>query len=199
MSLESYRTVFLATSMSLIIIATLPTLGTVMSIPSNRERFSELWLLDAQHGAVNYPLNVRVDKIYGPVYLGVGNHMGYPEYYLIYVKFRNQTQQPPSGIASEPSPLLPLYEYRFFLKDGKTWETLLNFAIRDVSPQKDYILVDNISINGMTFLVNCPSTWDYENKGFYYQLFFELWIYNSANSEFQFHNRFVGMWLNMTV
>jgi len=199
MNLKEYRTVFLVASLALMIIATFPTLSMVMSSPSSRERFSEFWLLGPEHAAENYPFNVRADEMQGPIYLGVGNHMGCSEHYLIYVKFRNQTQQPPSSTASKPSPLLPLYEFQFFLEDGEAWETPLNFIIRNTSLQKDSIFVGNISINGVTFPVSCTSTWDSKNNGFYYQLFFELWIYDLGNSSFHFHNRFVGIWLNVTV
>jgi hypothetical protein len=137
--------------------------------------------------------------MHGPLYLGVGNHMGFSEYYLVYVKFRNQTQQPPSGINSQPSPLPPLYEFRFFLADGELWEVPINFAIQNISLQKDSVFVSNIFINGVTFPVGCPSTWDSKNRGFYYQLFFELWIYDPTSSGFRFHDRFVGIWLNITV
>jgi hypothetical protein len=30
------------------------------------------------------------------------------------------------------------------------------------------------------------------------ELLFELWIYNPESAVFSFHNRFVGLWLNMT-
>jgi len=198
MDLEEYRTVFLVASLALMMVVTFPTVSMIMSFPSSRERFSEFWLLDSEHAAENYPFNVRVDEMQGPIYLGVGNHMGCSEYYVIYVKFRNQTQQPPNSTASKPSPLPPLYEFQFFLEDGEEWEAPLNFIIQNISLQKDSIFVGNISINGVTFPVSCPSTWDSKNRGFYYQLFFELWIYDLANSSFRFH-RFVGIWLNITV
>jgi len=40
--------------------------------------------------------------------------------------------------------------------------------------------------------------WDDGNGGYFYELFMELWIYNVASDAFQFHNRFVGLWLNVT-
>jgi hypothetical protein len=46
--------------------------------------------------------------------------------------------------------------------------------------------------------VNEMGEWDDINSGFFYQLFFELWIYDAAASSFQFHNRSVGLWLNVT-
>jgi uncharacterized membrane protein len=196
MNLEEYRTVFLVASLALIMIVAFPTLSMIMPFPSSQERFSELWILGPNHVVEDYPFNVQANETYR-IFVGVGNHLDYSAYYVVYVKFRNQTQPPPNSTVSSPLP--PLYEFQFFLADGEAWEAPLNFTIRNISLQKDSIFVGNISINGVTFPVSCPSTWDSKNKGFYYQLFFELWIYDLENSSFQFHNRFAGIWLNMTV
>jgi hypothetical protein len=72
------------------------------------------------------------------------------------------------------------------------------FEILDASVQDDSMFVGNVSINGVAFSVDSFSMWDSENNGFYYQLFIELWLYNIASHSFQYHNRFVAIWLNMT-
>jgi hypothetical protein len=53
-------------------------------------------------------------------------------------------------------------------------------------------------INDVTFNVDKLASWDVNGTGYYYQLFMELWIYNVEPAAFEFHNRFVGLWLNMT-
>jgi hypothetical protein len=50
----------------------------------------------------------------------------------------------------------------------------------------------------VVFDVDAISVWDVEFGGFYFQLFFELWRFDLASYGFRFHNRFVGLWLNMT-
>jgi hypothetical protein len=197
-NLEEYRTLFAATSLALILVATVPVVGLVVSFPGSGESFSELWVLGPNHMAEGYPFNVSFGEEYS-VFVGVGNHMGCSEYYMVYVKFRNQTQPLPDVSDSKPSPLLPLYEFRFFVADGEIWESLLTFAFQDVSVQGDIMFVGNVSINGVVFSVDCFSMWDSENDGFYFQLFFELWIYDTMSHGFQYHDRFVGIWLNMTV
>ena len=197
MNLEGYRTVFATGSLVLILIAGAPSLGLIMAFPGGSERFSELWLLGPAHMAEGYPFNVGVGEKYS-VFVGVGNHMGSSAYYMVYVKFRNQSQPLPNATASEPSPLPPIYVFQFFVADGETWESLLVFEILDASVQGDSMFVGDVSINDMVFSVNSSSTWDQENNGFYYQLFFELWLYNMSSSSFQFHDRFVGIWLNAT-
>ena len=197
MNLKEYRTVFVTGSLVLMLIAAAPTVGLIVSFPGGSERFSEFWLLGPNHMAEDYPFNVGVNESYS-VFVGVGNHLGGSSYYLVYVKFRNQTQPLPNVTASEASPLPPLYEFRFFVDDGETWESLLMFEILDASVQDDSAFVGRLSINDAFFSVNASTTWDSEYNGFYFQLFFELWLYDTALQSFEFHNRFVGIWLNMT-
>jgi len=198
MNLEDYRALFATVSLVLILVVAFPALSAVVSFSNGGERFSELWLLGPNHMAEGYPFNVGVGEEYS-VFVGVGNHMGCSEYYVVYVKFRNQTQPLPDINNSKPSPLPPLYEFQFFVADGETWESLLMFEILGASVQDNSIFVGNISINDVPFSVNGFSMWDSENNGFYYQLFFELWIYDDVSSSLRYHNRFVGLWLNMTV
>ncbi len=56
-----------------------------------------------------------------------------------------------------------------------------------------------MSVNGITFEVNSTSLWDSDGEGFFYQLFFELWMYDAEAKTLKYDNRFVGLWLNVTV
>jgi len=198
MNLREYQTVFTVTIGVLSLVATFPTASMIVPFPLGKDRFSELWLLGPEHMAESYPFNIRVGEAQGPVYVGARNHMGYSQYYMIYVKFRNQTQPLPNATASQPSPLPPLYEYQFFLLDGEEWEKPLMFAIQNAQFNDRSVFIRDISINDAPFSVNCYSTLDSDNVGFYYQLFFELWLYDASSQGFRYHNRFVGIWLNVT-
>ncbi len=197
MNLEGYRTVFATGSLVLILIAAAPTLGLIVPFPGGSERFSELWLLGPTHMAEDYPFNVAIGES-KQIFVGVGNHMGRSAYYVVYVKVRNQTQAAPNSTISAPSPLAPLYEFRTVVADGETWEVPVAFSFLEASRFEDYFAVKKISINDAVFVVDYSSMWDSENMGFFYQLFFELWMYDDAGSSFRYHNRFVGLWLNMT-
>jgi hypothetical protein len=197
MNLEEYRTVFLTGSFVLMLIAVVPTVSLILPFSSGSERFSELWLLGPNQKAEDYPFNVGVNETYS-VFVGVGNHLGVSSYYLVYVKFRNQTEPLPNATVSEPSSLSPLFEFRFFVVDGGAWEKPLTFSVLEASRDDDFMFVDRLSINDVVFSVNASARWDSEYEGFYFQLFFELWLYNVTSQSFQFHNRFVGIWLNMT-
>jgi hypothetical protein len=198
MNLEEYKSVFAVTVLGLILVVAFPTVSMVLSFPGGGERFSEFWLLGPDHMAEGYPFNVRGGEMQGPIYVGVNNHMGSSEYYVVYVKFRNQTQPLPNATVSEPSPLSPLYEFQFFLADGGTWETPVSFVVEDVGFEGNISLVTEVSINGHVFPVDVFSSWDSEQNGFYFQLFFELWLYSGDVQVFRFHDCFVGIWLNMT-
>ena len=56
MNLDEYRTVFVAGSLVLMLIAATPTVSLIMVVSSGGgERFSELWLLGPNHMAEDYP------------------------------------------------------------------------------------------------------------------------------------------------
>jgi hypothetical protein len=198
MNLNEYRTVFVAASLVLMLIVAAPTLSMIIAFPDGSEPFSELWLLGPTHMAEGFPFNVEVNETYS-VFVGVGNSMGVSSYYLVYVKFRNQIQPLPDIQNSKPSPLMPLYEFRAFVVDDQTWEAPLTFTVLEVSHIDDFLTINRLSINGEIFEVNSPTIWDPEHKGFYYQLFCELWLHNTVSQSFQYHGRFVGIWLNVTV
>jgi hypothetical protein len=196
LKIDDYKLVFMSVGLIGILLFASPMLSLVLHLPGG-ERFSELWILGPGHMAEDYPFNVEVNVNY-LVYVGVGNRMGSSAYYVVYVKFRNQNELLPNATAATPSPLPPLYEYRVFLEDGKTWEAPLTFSFSDVYFSENKSFVRSLMTNGVTFNVDKSASWDVENNGYYYQLFMELWIYNAESRAFEFHNRFVGLWLNMT-
>jgi len=197
MIFQDYRTLFLVASLASGLLAASPALSLVLSFPRDGESFSELGLLGPNHMAEDYPFNIQAGESYS-LFLGVGNHMGYSAYYLVYAKFRNQSQPLPNASNSEASSLPSLFEFQFLVADGDAWEIPVIFQILSASIQDNSMVIERVSINDRAFQVGCSSIWDSENSGFYFQMFFELWLYNTKESSFQFHNRFVGIWLNMT-
>jgi len=190
-NLEDYRVVFAVSGLILILVASAPTLSLVLPF-SGGECFSELWILGPNHMAEDYPFNVVNDTVYN-VFLGIGNHMGSSSYYMVYVKFRNQSEPLPNATAGTHSPLNATAEYRIFLQGGESWEAPLTFSFLG-----NQSLIQSLIVNNVEFAVNKTALWDGENNGYYYQLFLELWIYDAESDAFQYHNRFVGIWLNMT-
>jgi hypothetical protein len=196
MSFEDFRLLYVLSCLGLGLIILSPTLAIVIRLPGG-ERFSELWILGSEGMAEDYPFNVKADEPY-TVYLGIGNHMGGLEYYRVYIKFGNQTEPLPDALNGTPSVLDPIFEYRMFLWDGEIWEREVSFSFDDVSSEGSVCKVSNVMVDGHVLNVGKFCVWDNEEGGFYCQLFFELWIYNASASGFQYHNRFVGLRLNMT-
>jgi len=210
-NLDDYRTLFIVVTLGLALIAASPAIALVVPFGGGSEQFSEFWLLDPNHAAEDYPFNVSAGEMYS-VFVGVGNHMGSPEYYKVYMKFGNITQL--DFNSSKPSSLSPLYEFQGFVGDGDFWESPVTFGFQNVSlvdkvlsvdnvtmnaPIEDAVLsVDEVIINGMVFPVDAHTSWDAENAGFYFRLSFELWRYDMVLKSFMFHNRIVGLRLNMT-
>ena len=196
LKLEDCKVVFAAVGLIGVLLFASPALSLVVHFPDGEE-FSELWVLGPEHTAAGYPFNVSADVNY-PVYMGVGNHMGKSVYYSVQVKFRNQTDDLPNETANAPSTLPSLYEYRLFLQDGQSWEQPLTFSFLQVSTGQNRSMVGGLTLNDVTLAVYKPSVWDQGNSGYLYELFMELWIYNVTSDAFQFHNRYVGLMLNMT-
>jgi hypothetical protein len=197
LKLEECKVIFVCVGLVGILLFALPTLTLVWHLPSG-ERFSELWILGPNHMVEDYPFDVEAGEVY-KVYLGVANHMYGSEYYRVYVKFRNQHEPLPDSINGTPSVLEEIFEYRLFLRDGEVWEKEFSFSFDSVSFEGNLCRISNLVVDGCVLNVDKSVVWDGENNGFYCQLFFELWIYNTTLLDFHYHNRFVGFWLNMTL
>jgi len=195
--LQDYRNLLLAACLIALLLAALPAVSVLVTFPEVSERFSELWLLGPGHMEEDYPFNIIAGESYS-VYLGIGNHMGSSAYYAVYIKFRNQTQPLPNATASTPSSLPVLHEIRTFVQDNETWEKLVTFSVTNASRSETQSSINRLVINDRSVWTNSSAVWDSERDGFYYQLFFELWIYDTASKNLRFHSKFVTMWLNMT-
>ena len=172
-----------------------PTLMALVVLPSG-ERFSELWVLDHNHGAEDYPFSVKANEPY-LVYVNVGNHVGSLVYYVLYVKFGNQIDSLPNSKDGVPSSLASLYEYRVFVPENRQVEVPLAFALLNVSFADDECLVGDLMINGVSFEVSKQTEWNVDKNGYYFQLFVELWIYDSLSDSLSFHNWFVSLTLKI--
>ena len=196
MKLEGYKLIFVAVGLIGVLLIATPPLIDAIRLPGG-EQFSELYLLGPDHMAANYPFNIAVGQNYS-VYVGVGNQLGSSAYYVLYVKFSNQTDQMPNATLGTPSSLQPLYEYRFSIQDSMNWESLLNFSVSNASISGNNSQINTLQINGVAFNVDKPAMWDSNSTTFKYQLLFELWIYNSQSDAISFNDRFVDLQLNLT-
>ena len=178
-----------------------PFLSRVLIYPRT-EFFTELWILDADHRAEDYPFNITRNENYN-IYLGIGNRLGYCAYYMVQVKFRNQTQPAPTSFGPiekrTPSSLQSLCNFTVFVADESVWETPLTFSL-DYRENASKVEMNSLVLNGLSLnLNNQVIAWNSSRNGYYGFLFFELWLYNGTSEKFEYHDRFVGLWLNMTI
>jgi hypothetical protein len=193
---ENTRRLYMFSCIVLCLVFLSPTVAVIVPFPEG-EKFSELWILGPTHMMEGYPFNVSQGVNYH-VFLDVGNQMGDLEYYSIRVKLRNQSDVMPDNSGGTPSGLPTAYEYRIFLRNNATWETEFSFSFSDVSFEGNISRISTILIDGYPVNVDKMAMQDEGENGFYYELFFELWIYNSTVSAFQFHNRSVGFWMKIS-
>jgi len=193
---ENVKLFYVFSCVALCLVILSPALMAAVPFPEG-EKFSELWILESNRMAEGYPFNVAAGGRHS-ILLGVGNQMGGLEHYLVYVKLRNQTEPFPNSTAGLPSALEPIFEYRVFLRNNETWEREVSFSFEEVSFEGDVCRISAVSVDWRFVNVDKVAVWDAERSGFFYQLFFELWIYDAEVSGFAFHSRSVGLWLNMS-
>ena len=194
--LGDFKHVFIVVGLVGVLAFSLPSLSLLWR-NSKVEAFSELYVLGPSHMAEDYPFEVKSGQD-NFVFVGVTDHLGSAAYYEVQVKLRNGTEPLPNATESVPSSLPELYRFRAFVVDSATWEGTLTFQFLNVDFEGNVSRVGKIVINNIAFDVNKSVQWDATNKGYYCQIFMELWIYEGVSSGFQYHNRFVGLWLNLT-
>lgn len=180
-----------------------PFLNRVLVYPRT-EFFTELWILDADHKAENYPFNVTRNENY-TIYMGIGNRLGYCAYYMVQVKFRNQTQPAPTSFGPienrVPSNLTSLFNITAFVADEQVWELPITFSFNySYNETLSRIEFFGLRLNDVWLnMTDYTLYWDSEKSEFRGFVFFELWLYNSDANFFQYHGRFVSLRLNMTI
>ena len=196
MKLREYRLIFVAAGLIGILLISSPFIVEVIRAPGGAQ-FSELYLLGPEGTAENYPYDIAVGQNYS-VYVGVGNQQGSLAHYVLYVKFGNQTDQIPNATLGSPSPIAPLYEYRFSIPDGANWEQLLRFSVSHASIQVNNSQINTLQINDAILNVDKSAIWNSNSTIYTYQLFFELWLYNEQTGSVEFNNRYVNLPMNLT-
>jgi hypothetical protein len=199
MNLEGYKLIFVVVGLIGVLLIATPALANVIHLPSvpGGAQFSELYLLGSNNKAEKYPSNIGVGQNYS-VNVGIGNQLGSPAYYILYVKFGNETDQIPNATLGTPSALPPLFEYSFSVQNNMYWETLLTFSVSNASFSGINSQINTLHLNGVEFNVGKPAIWDSKSSTFKYQLLFELWIYNVQKGSVEYDGRYVNLQLNLT-
>jgi uncharacterized membrane protein len=196
MKLGDFKLIFIAVALVGVLLIASPAIAGAIRAPAG-EAFSELYLLGPEQMAQNYPSNIAVGQNYS-VYVNVGNHLGSSACYVLYVKLANASDQLPNTAQGTPSPLAPLYEYRFSIQDNTVWQRLLSFKVTNAQTTPTNAQINTLQINDATFNVEKSAIWNSNSTTFTYRLFFELWLYNGQTGSVEFNNRYVSLQLNLT-
>lgn len=113
MNLREFKVVLIVVTLVLTLLVASPALSKLLVYPRT-EFFTEFWLLGPGHMAEDYPFDVSQGQSYN-VYLGIGNQLGCCVYYLVEVKFRNETEPGPTNETASSLP--SLYNVTAFVAD----------------------------------------------------------------------------------
>jgi hypothetical protein len=189
--------IFLSVTIAVALIVATPAISHYVVFPKQESRFTEFWLLGPDHTADNLPYNTTSGSAYS-IYLGIANHLGYTGYYHIEVKLRNYTEPGPNDTLGTPSGLPSIFRIPAFVPDKESREVPLSFSFNyslNLETQKasfSNIILNDVTINLAPWVLsyNLPLT-EYD-----WNLFFELWIYDSGSNSFQYHGQSLGIHLN---
>ena len=198
MRVEEYGVFFVVVVGILALVVASPALSRLLVYPRT-EFFTEFWILGPDRMAEDYPFNISSDEEY-KVFLGVGNRLGYCCYYLVEVKFRNESMSTPDSFNRSPSSLRSLFNVSAFVADETVWEIPLTFSFgygvneSSLKVRFDSLVLNDVELDLSDYMV----AWNSTKNGFFGFLFFELWIYDETVDGFTYHERFLRLMLNMT-
>lgn len=198
MAVQRYKTLLLVVTAVLALFVASPAIQKLVVEPQTNP-LTELSIFGAYHNAT-YPYTVQNGQNY-TLYLNVANHLGSLAYYQIEVKFRNATQSAPDSFNDTNSDLPSLVDLPFCVSNNQTLQLPIDISLQYQLDANNPNQLDMQSITVNDFSLSTSSTtlaWDPQNLGYYGNLFFELWIFNDTSNAFQYNQRFVSLWLNMT-
>jgi uncharacterized membrane protein len=198
MKFQDYSFLLVVVTGILALLVASPALSRLLAFP-RVDFFTEFAVLGPNRMAEDYPFNISSGNSYN-VFLEAKNQLGYCAYYLVEAKFRNQTQSAPDTFNFTSSSLPSLFNFTAIVKDEGSWELPLTFSFNyEYENNMTLARVSSLVLNDMPLSIrNCTITWNSYMQGFYGNLFFELWIYNQTTGVFQYHERFLSLWFNMT-
>jgi hypothetical protein len=161
------------------------------------DNLTEMSLRGPFHNAT-YPSNVTSGyaRIF---YVELTNRLGCQANYSIAVKFRNQTQSDADSFNHTSSELQPLLQIPLSVADQQTAELpiTVKFHYQPLAGSSKIQFTD-IEVNGHKSDASYVSaSWDSERKGFFGNLLFELWLYNSTVGSLQYNQRYLSLWFKL--
>ena len=127
MLLSGYRAIFITIGLIGVILLASPTIALLVKsrLVNNFLESTFLALIILLETFLSI-LKLGVSYV---LYLGVNNNLGSAGYYSCNLKLVNESEFLPTGVSVTPSSIPTLFEYKFFLDDGSTWEAPLVFKV----------------------------------------------------------------------
>lgn len=194
--LSDWKIAFTAIGLIGILLFASPTLAIFIK-PQLSQQFSQLYVLGPNQTLDNIPYNI-VREVRYLLYIGVGNELGFSNFYSVHVKIAGQNESLPNRSLGLSSSLPELYISNIFLQNKAGWQAPFTFQVNDLSFTNGKCTMNSINLNGVDYSVSKTSSWDSEKQGYFFNLIIELWIYNSTLGYSQYHNRSISLRLNMT-
>lgn len=158
---------------------------------------TEVWILDSEHKAENYPFNVTSGNSYR-LFLGLRNNLGNLSFYQVQVKLRNQNQPGADSYNQTPSSLPALYTVYASVGNNASWELPVVFSFDfEFDASGFQAKLDSLIFNGETLDLTDYTVYADGSGRFLVNLFFEVWIYHGEQGIFVYHERYVGLWFNL--
>ncbi len=196
MALHQYKTVILIITAVVALMLASPAVEQFAVLPQITP-FTEFAMFGPYNNAT-YPSNATTNQDCR-FYLEVANHLGSTAYYVIEVKFRNATQSAPDSFNKTSSTLPALSELTAVVADNGSVRFPLDISLQYELDEKNSSLLhmQSVTVNGAALGTDTTIAWNIQENGFYGNLFFELYVYNDTTGVFQYHERYVSLWLNL--
>jgi hypothetical protein len=199
MGLERYKTLIIVIAGIAALFIASPVLEELQQliVAQQTDYLTEMALLGSNHDA-DYPSNVTSGQNYR-LYLEISNHLGYAAEYRVEVKFRDAGQSGPDSFSHTSSSLPSMRSFSVFAADNQTVELPLDISFQySLDSASNVINMESITVNGDALRPGTTQIdYNYDRSGFYGNLFFELWINNQTTNSYQYHERYVSLWLKM--
>lgn len=168
-----------------------------ITVPGRTINYSEISLISPSNN-FTYPYEINNDENY-TVSLEITNHMGYLEHYVVQIKLNTLAYPNSSSLNSKPLNMPALLNVTKFVPNESTLQTpftfSLSYAINDSTVNFTGLQFNNNRIN----LTGYSTNYRIEQPiGFFENLYFELWTYNSSTNQLDYANRFVNLPLKIT-
>jgi hypothetical protein len=196
MSFSSQYRVFIVIAILIVALVLASPVISEYMVPPQTEYLTELSILGPYRNAT-YPFNLTSGDVY-PLYLTVTNRLGESAQYQIQVKFRTPTQSAPNSFTQTPSSLPPLCDFTFFVEDKESYELPIDISFIYQKTFGREAELNELVVNDNPVDANSVRVaWDSRNDAYLGNLFFELYLYNDEAGSFEYHERYVSLWVNL--